>query len=114
MITSTQLYWITRLDGISTTAGTICILIGIALFLMILINIQDNFIKFKCWLVVSITLVLFLLIVIFVPTTKEMAAILILPKILNSQTANKAINELPANIVDLANDWIKELIPEKK
>lgn len=46
------------------------------------------------------------------PTSKEMAAIVVIPKIANSQP----LSDIAANVVDLANAWLKELkpdIPEK-
>jgi hypothetical protein len=41
------------------------------------------------------------------PTSKEMAAIVVIPKIANSQP----LNDIAANVVDLANAWLKELKP---
>jgi hypothetical protein len=42
-----------------------------------------------------------------VPTSKEMAAIVVVPKIANSQP----LNDIAASVVDLANAWLKELKP---
>lgn len=44
-----------------------------------------------------------------IPTTKEMVAILVVPKIAN----NEKIQQLPDNLLNLVNDWIKELEPKK-
>lgn len=41
------------------------------------------------------------------PTSKEMAAIIVIPKIANSQP----LNDIAADVVDLANAWLKELKP---
>mgnify|MGYP003310854444 CR=1 FL=1 len=41
------------------------------------------------------------------PTSKEMAAIVVIPKIANSQP----LSDIAVNIVDLANAWLKELKP---
>lgn len=41
------------------------------------------------------------------PTSKEMAAIVVVPKIANSQP----LSDITASIVDLANAWLKELKP---
>lgn len=41
------------------------------------------------------------------PTSKEMAAIVVIPKIANSQP----LSDIAANVVDLANAWLKELKP---
>ena len=44
------------------------------------------------------------------PSTKEMAVIYVLPKIIN----NKQVQEIPKKFLKLADDWIEELSPEKK
>ncbi|MBP5784489.1 MAG: hypothetical protein J6W16_02760 [Methanobrevibacter sp.] len=44
----------------------------------------------------------------FIPTTKEMAAIYIIPKIMNNENLNNIGNEM----LNLANEWIKELHPK--
>lgn len=41
------------------------------------------------------------------PTSKEMAAIVVIPKIANSQP----LSDIAANVVDLANAWLEELKP---
>ncbi len=51
---------------------------------------------------------------VFVPDTKEMAAIVIIPKMYNAISTNKQLTELPNNMLQLANDWIKELSPNKE
>ena len=43
------------------------------------------------------------------PTTKEMAAIIVIPKVAN----NEKIQELGDGIYQLANDWLKEISPKK-
>lgn len=48
---------------------------------------------------------------IITPTSKELCAIIVVPKIANSIAENKQIQQLPDNIVGLANDWIKSLSP---
>lgn len=49
-------------------------------------------------------------IVAFTPTTKEMAAIIVIPKIANSES----VQQLGDGIVDLAKQWLKELAPKKE
>lgn len=43
-----------------------------------------------------------------VPSQKEIAAIYIIPKVIN----NEDISKLPSNLAELANEWIKELKPK--
>lgn len=45
-----------------------------------------------------------------VPTTKEMAAILIVPKMVN----NAKVQEIPEKILTLATEWMEELRPKSK
>ena len=45
----------------------------------------------------------------FVPTTKEMCAIAVIPRIANSES----VQDIGQGIVDLAKDWLKELRPNK-
>lgn len=47
---------------------------------------------------------------IFVPTTKQMAAIIVVPKIVNSERVQGAGEKL----YDLAAEWMDELHPKKK
>ena len=46
----------------------------------------------------------------FVPTTKEMCAIAVIPRIANSES----VQDIGQGIVDLAKDWLKELRPNRE
>ena len=54
-------------------------------------------------------LLLCISLIVFVPTTKEMAAILIVPKIANSEKVQQAGNRL----YELAVEWMGELRPQQ-
>jgi len=54
--------------------------------------------------------IIFCLIRIAVPTTKEMVIIKVLPKVL----ANEQIQELPDNVLEFINGWLKEYTPVKE
>lgn len=63
------------------------------------------------WLILACVMAaLFVPLAILTPNTKQMAAILILPKIAN----NEQVQEIPGKLLDLADDWIEELKPEEK
>jgi len=47
---------------------------------------------------------------ILIPSTKEMCAIKAIPMIVN----NEQVQELPNKVVELANEWIEELKPNKE
>jgi hypothetical protein len=53
----------------------------------------------------------FILIVVgsFVPTSKEMAALYVIPKLANSQ----GVQEIPSKILKLTDEWLEELRPGK-
>lgn len=93
MITESELYWITRLDNFST-AACICIVISAILLVMsiigVLMSLSDNDQEcrsfFRRFLVASLICFIFIGIgAIFIPTTKEMAAIKGIPAIANSK-----------------------------
>lgn len=105
-MTTTTMYWITRLEGFNVL-GIFMAIFGLALFTIFFIfskadvwhaskNILTSF---------GVVGVLGLLICLFVPTTKEMAAIIIVPKIANSEKIQNLGNE----VYDLAIDWMKEI-----
>ena len=106
MITPLKIYWVTRLDGIREflfvfgSAGivvctaVICLLIG------------EESIS-KKWFYLLFIPFLSLVVSLFVPTTKEMAAILILPKIANSETA-KELGSDAIELKGMAMDYLKE------
>jgi len=56
--------------------------------------------------------VIFLLLAMAMPDTKQMAIIYVTPKVVNSVMANEQIKKLPSNLVGLANAWIEEFKPD--
>lgn len=69
----------------------------------------------KKWFSIPVIFAVFSFIVgFFIPTTKEMAAIILLPKITNAIQNNEELKKLPENVLQLANDWINELKPKAK
>lgn len=133
-ITESTIYWITRLDKFHVTAG---VLLGIS-FMVLLIcivvccvykNQLDEIyskeyrerikremkitIKIACYAVFSIAMCASVL--VFVPTSREMAMIKVLPAISNSKFMSE---ELPKDIREvylMAKDAVKEkLVGEKK
>lgn len=131
MITSWQIYWLSRLDyfgGAFTIAsilfGLVCA--GLTIFAVVLKNPRVDFCMACCasrqprdpshvkpfirmaW--VAWPFFIFCLVcALCIPSTKEMAAIILIPKIAN----NAQVQKLPGNILELANEWIEELKPTK-
>lgn len=117
MITETEMYWLTRLTslkdgaigigaGVMILFGTICVISFFAW------NLEASDYG-KKWFKLSIPIFmlggLIALSNILIPTTKEMCAIKAVPMIVN----NNQVQELPNKVVELANEWIEELKPNK-
>lgn len=130
MITSTQLYWLTRLDAICTSIGVFTVLTALLSIALVIAGCvlrcavkeyswqDDNRIKAEretgrrlhgyakrvvfvfCALSCIGTLI---------PSTKEMAAILVIPQIANSEK----VQEVGGKIYDLAVEWMDALRPHK-
>lgn len=128
-MTGWTIYWITRLDGLQNLSnGMVIIGSGVALFLLAgLVSIMGggcghddsekvDFSKwFKRLLMPSLLCIITGIIgSVFLPTTKEAAAIYLLPKIVN----NQQVQELPDNALKFLNakleEWIDENKPKKK
>jgi hypothetical protein len=134
MLTETTVYFITRLDdvkqvlqgvfiisGILSVASTIAILLLMSDTSMISRKDQEDSLYvieewkklFKWWKSVRLFCIVFFAISLFaypfVPTTKEMAAIKVIPAIVNSQDAQ----EIGQDFKVLAKEWLDELRPKK-
>lgn len=119
-MTSWQIYWLTRLDPLGEALVMVCVVSGLLSIGSIIerVNRSDHDLKSdpktyqsldKIWGIVRLVFIISN-IGWFIPSTKEMAAILILPKIIN----NQKVQEMPNKVLDLANEWLDELRPVKK
>lgn len=121
MITPMQLYWLTRLDSFNKLTA-ILIAVGIAAIVMNAIygafssmegdadqkTMGRKLLRRACrWMVATILLIIANCLT---PTTKEMAAIVVIPRVANSET----VQQLGKGVVDLANQWLVELAPKAK
>ena len=112
-ITPEMMYWLTRCDNIVIASAILAVAFGI-LFAITMIAImadedQRAFVRVVC----ALSFVFGLLAMsscILVPSTKEMAAIYVIPKIAISQT----VKDLGEGAVTLAREWIEELRPAKQ
>lgn len=121
-----QLYWLVKLDSIidlfrffsGLTLFAIITLCGFSIIMFIIEtnNTEDeqkraNYarLKIKPFLIMFVILWIPLrLLRTFIPSTKEMAIIYVVPKIVN----NKEIQQIPSKMIKLASDWIDELQPK--
>ena len=119
MITPSLIYWITRLDAIREGAGLVCffcvLLTGAGLFALFVCaadSVDDPFPGM--WRnVTRCAVVLFFvsgLVRVLTPTKQEMAAIIVVPRIANSET----VAEIGDGVKTLAVEWLEELRPNKK
>lgn len=129
MITPTTMYWLTRLDGIHNFSIllTIILLLGTAICFPLgniladtkkdCVTTEEDAVKYRkigerllsCtkWCVAA--WIVFVSSWLFLPTTKEMAAILIVPKVANSEK----VQEIGGSLFDLAVEWMEELCQAK-
>lgn len=126
MITTSQMYWITRLDGIVTLLALLATFLCVASAIMFAYGRCEYFaVKQWSWdtdksiaarhefgrklckasLMMFPAGILLYILLVMIPTTKQMAAILIIPRIANSEKIQQAGNKL----YDLAVEWMDEL-----
>lgn len=112
MITPWQMYWLTRLESV-VPFGYFLIAGGFSGYLFMATVMQTSIPDFnRKWFLLPIAAIICgALIALFVPTTKEMAAIILIPKAVNAVASNERIQELPNTVLDLADAWLKELKP---
>lgn len=130
MITTSQMYWITRLDGIMTLLALLASFLCVAGAIMLFFGHGERFaVKqwswdtdqsiaarhefgrklYKASLVMFPAGIFLYMLLVMIPTTRQMAAILIVPRIANSEKVQQAGNKL----YDLAVEWMDELKPNK-
>lgn len=127
MITMTQMYWFTRLDSIECFFTLISIAVSCAtvvagcIWFIQRLETYDNddrerlkHVFFKPIVWGSVLSAIFLPLAILTPTTKDMAIIYVVPKIVN----NDKVQQIPDKLLDLANakieEWTKTKVEEKK
>ena len=113
-ITGFEIYLITRLDGLKLFISISAVCVAILSLFLFYISIDEKKDKIEaglmtggiCGLVVSVLLAFGN---IMIPTTKEAAAIVILPRVINSSEVKQTCGEL----YTLAMEWVEYLKPPK-
>lgn len=119
-ITESTVYWITRMDYLQRGTLTIGIMLFVIAVLWLVVascaranaHKDDKPELNKHLIIAAIAACLFLSLGIgglFIPNTKEMCAIKIIPIVAN----NEETQELPNKVMELVNEWIEELKPVK-
>jgi len=118
-----ELYWLLKLDTIGTLFQLPAFFLALGLLIAIIGYIscrlseygnyeeQLKIIKKIIFICLPIEFI-FIIVAVFLPSTKQMATIIVVPKIINAVENNKALMELPNEVATLASNWIKELQPE--
>ena len=115
-ITPALVYWITRIEDfkfLGIVVGTIGVFIGTFLFLPMNDDCFDNSEKAvmrKAQKLLLLAGAIGFLLAVFLPTRKEMAAIIVIPRIANSET----VSEIGDGVKTLAAEWLEELRLQKK
>lgn len=118
-VTTSTIYWLTRLDYIQGFFIAVSVLLGavsITLLVAYFVNKMDS-VRFGSDQTVSgkLTAGVFGMALavtvcsLLVPTTKEAAAMIVVPRLVNSE----AVRGLGSDLVDLAHAWMVELRPGK-
>ncbi len=111
-ITTMQMYWLVMLDNI--ISGLVAIVIICAAFFILGVPILGVLGKEELFPSIArkllVVMAASILVLTFTPSTKQMAAIMIVPKIANSEKVQTIGNK----VYDLAVEWMEELKPNKK
>lgn len=121
-MTAWQLYWLTRLDAINGLGVPFVVfgVIGAIIAIVFLIigkatGDEDVSLPSKMALKVFVPILVFgVVATCLIPSTKEMAFIIVAPKLYDAVSKNEQLNAMPEKVVTLANEWLEELRPEKK
>ena len=117
MITTEMVYWIIMLDKISVAFYLASALLGVVLLAFTLATIADRS-EFQWHYPVWIVLELFFICgAVFLPNTKQMATIYLLPKVVNNekiQSIGERTLDTGDKLLQLMQQYISEKITDKK
>ena len=111
-ITTMQMYWLVMLDNLISSLiaiSAMCVsffILGYPMFGMM----GKEYLAFPIMKKLLVVVAVNILLLTFIPSTKQMAAIMIVPKIANSEKVQTIGNK----VYDLAVEWMNELKPAKK
>lgn len=113
ILTAWDIYWVTRLDEISIVLSLFVeggfAACGFSMFAYFVA--QGKFIWFKTFAAhLAPVLIVVAIVNAFIPNTKQAAAMIVLPAIVNSE----AVQQIPSELTTLAREWLQELRPATK
>lgn len=117
-MTSLDIYLITILDNVkycckgAITFSIICLVISFVVWAIAILSDEvHSVVKYRFFPIICAIVLTFSTVMTSVtPTSKQMAFIYIVPRIVN----NKTIQELPESLMKLMNKYIEDLIDDKK
>ena len=117
MISEQDIYWLTRMDELKSLTSLLAFASAMAtlsIFMIFGFAFTEISTKAKYLLFGAFSFFVGLCVFLtsayhFIPTTKEMAAIKVIPMIAN----NKELKGLGEDVVVLAKEWVQELKPKK-
>ena len=117
----TEIYWITRLDAISSLFGMVAIFSFIGLFILMLLALMGDLLfkeeikKYVKGIKISaISLVIGFLGCTFIPTTNDMMLMYGLDTIKEYVDNNEKAKELPDKAIDALNKYLDEINDNKE
>jgi hypothetical protein len=132
-MSSFSIYWLIKLDAISDVLFSLGVLGIIAFVLLGIVWMQGHDttddrgriigdevkkrresrmqVGLKGILITAPVSVFLFMLSAMVPSTKEMCAIIVVPKIINAASENEALKNMPNVILETANAWIRDLTP---
>jgi len=125
-MTTWQMYWLVKCDAIRLFMN-VPAWIGVGFFIIGAISFciglndeatrteQTNAIGFgKRMLIIGLCLIAFFAVpTTLIPSTKEVCAIIVVPKVINSVKGSDMMKGLPNRVVEFAYDWMDEMSPDK-
>lgn len=115
--TSWELYWIFQLDQIRDVFVVICFFSALlfAVLCVILLVSSDYYtdndmrrnLK-KTFVCTSIVLTFSMLLVVFIPTTRQLIAIKVMPVLMNTESAQKELTPESAELYGLVKQYLRE------
>lgn len=120
-ITPWELYALLKLDSIITLFRVICVLSAIfsIIFIIASADVRENSTGFEKRAVKRVLPAVLLFVFSLtcshmIPTTKQMATIFVLPKLINSELVQKDIPEEAKEIYSLCKQYLKNQVDETK
>lgn len=115
-----EIYWITRLDAISSLFGTVIGFSLLAIFILMLLSLlgdlqfKDEIKKYiKAIKIVTISFIIGILGVTFIPTTNDVMLMYGLGTIKEYVDDNEKTKELPDKAIDALNKYLDEINDSK-